>query len=170
MFRGILDNVLSGIKACFKFIGNYEHPFERKKMDTQKSSSKLSATLLALIMGASVFMAGQVWAAKYVTDPVTGKVFTAPEYGGTITFAKSSDYATDNVDLCQNSGAMNMIALVTEKLATLNWALDRDAYPFSGGFMTPVYALSGALAESWETPDATTYITRIPPAIATPVV
>ena len=55
-------------------------------MDTQKSSSKLSATLLALILGASVFMAGQVWAAKYVTDPTTGKVVTAPEYGGTLTF------------------------------------------------------------------------------------
>ena len=48
-------------------------------MDTQKGSSKLSATLLALIMGASVFMAGQVWAAKYVTDPTTGKVVTAPQ-------------------------------------------------------------------------------------------
>ena len=85
MSRGLVDNVLSGTKACFKFIGNYEHPFARKKMDTQKSSSKLSATLLALILGASVFMAGQAWAAKYVTDPTTGKVVTAPEYGGTFT-------------------------------------------------------------------------------------
>ena len=42
-------------------------------MFIQKGSSKLSATLLALILGASVFMAGQVWAAKYVTAPATGK-------------------------------------------------------------------------------------------------
>ena len=55
-----------------------------------KSSSKLSATLLALILGASVFMAGQVWAAKYVTDPTTGKVVSAPEYGGTITIVMST--------------------------------------------------------------------------------
>ena len=36
MFRGILDNVLSGMKAGFKAILNLEHPIERKKMDTQK--------------------------------------------------------------------------------------------------------------------------------------
>ena len=84
MFRGIVDNVLSGMKAGFKAILNLEHPFEREKMFIQKSSSKLSATLLVLIMGASVFMAGQVWAGKYVTDPSTGKVVSAPEYGGTL--------------------------------------------------------------------------------------
>ena len=55
-------------------------------MENQISKSTFSATLLALIMGASVFMAGPVWAAKYVTDPSTGKVVTAPEYGGTIHF------------------------------------------------------------------------------------
>ncbi len=60
IIREIVENVLSGIKAGFKSILNYEHPFERKKMFNQKSSSKLSATLLALIMGASVFLAGQV--------------------------------------------------------------------------------------------------------------
>ena len=64
MFRGILDNVLSGMKAGFKAILNLEHPFERQKMFNLKSSSKLSATLLALILGASVFMAGQAWAAN----------------------------------------------------------------------------------------------------------
>ena len=32
MFRGILDNVLSGMKAGFKAILNLEHPFERQKM------------------------------------------------------------------------------------------------------------------------------------------
>ncbi len=93
-------------------------------MNRKKSSSKLSATLLALILGASVFMAGQVWAAKYVTDPTNGKVFSAPEYGGTITFAKQNDGASTNVDLAVNGGAMSMIALVTEKLATLNWGLE----------------------------------------------
>ena len=85
IIRSIVDNVLSGMKAGFKAILNLEHPIEREKMFIQKGSSKLSATLLALILGASVFMAGQVWAAKYVTDPTTGKVVTAPEYGGTLT-------------------------------------------------------------------------------------
>jgi len=66
MSRELVDNVLSGMKADFKAILNLEHPIERKKMFNLKSSSKLSATLLALILGASVFMAGQVWAAEPV--------------------------------------------------------------------------------------------------------
>ena len=81
MFRGILDNVLSGMKAGFKAILNlFKHPNGESRMFNLKSSSKLSATLLALVLGASVFMAGQVWAAKYVTDPTTGKVVVAPQY------------------------------------------------------------------------------------------
>ena len=56
---------------------------------------------------------------------------------------------------------MNMIALVTEKLATLNWGLKRDLYPFSGGYMTQVFALMGTLAESWEQPDPLTYVFHI---------
>ena len=64
IIRSIVDNVLSGMKAGFKAILNLEHPIERKKMFIQKGSSKLSATLLALILGASVFMAGQVWQAS----------------------------------------------------------------------------------------------------------
>ncbi len=59
--RGIVENVLSGTKAGFKAILNFEHAIERKKMFNQKGSSKLSATLLALILGASVFMASRLW-------------------------------------------------------------------------------------------------------------
>ena len=53
-------------------------------MNRQKSKSTFSATLLALIMGVSVFMAGQVWAAKMVKDPSTGKMIKAPQYGGAL--------------------------------------------------------------------------------------
>ena len=158
--RGIVENVLSGIKAGFNNLV-FNQKAERTKMNRKKSSSKLSATLLALILGASVFMAGQVWAAKYVTDSTNGKVYSAPEWGGTITFAKNTDGASTNVDLKVNGGAMHMIALVTEKLATLNWGLKRDLYPFSGGYMTQVFALMGTLAESWEQPDPLTYVFHI---------
>jgi multiple sugar transport system substrate-binding protein len=41
MFRGILDNVLSGMKAGFKSILNLEHLFERNKMDNQTSRSTI---------------------------------------------------------------------------------------------------------------------------------
>ena len=103
IIREIVENLLSGMKAGFKTTRNlvFNQKAERTKMNRKKSSSKstLSATLLALILGASVFMAGQVWAAKYVTDSTNGKVYSAPEYGGTITFAKKSDGASTNVDM-----------------------------------------------------------------------
>ena len=95
---------------------------------------------------------------KYVTDPVTGKEVSAPEYGGTLTFADRGDtYAPDmyhGLVLAEGS-------LVVEKLAIIDWAIDRNTYPFVGGYQAPVYALRGALAESWEQPDPTTYVFHI---------
>ena len=88
--RGILENVLSGTKAGFKAILNlvFNQKAERKKMDHQKSKSTFSATLPALILGLIVLWTGSAAVAaekKYVTDPTTGKVVSAPEYGGRIT-------------------------------------------------------------------------------------
>ena len=80
--RGLVENVLSGMKAGFKSILNiFKHSNGECRMFNLKSSSKLSATLLALILGASVFMAGQVWAAKYVTDSTNGKVYLCARVG-----------------------------------------------------------------------------------------
>ena len=95
---------------------------------------------------------------KYVTDPVTGKAVSAPEYGGTLTFADRADtYAPDMYHgLVLADGS-----LVVEKLAIIDWAIDRNTYPFVGGYQAPVYALRGALAESWEQPDPTTYVFHI---------
>ena len=95
---------------------------------------------------------------RYVTDPVTGKVYTAHEYGGSLTFVKGNDGGW--IDAYKEN-AVSMWALVNEKLGKLDWALDRDAYPFTGGYMTPLYALRGALAESWEQPDDTTIIINV---------
>ena len=95
---------------------------------------------------------------RYVTDPVTGKVYTAHEYGGSLTFVKGNDGGW--IDAYKEN-AVSMWALVYEKLGKLDWALDRDAYPFTGGYMTPLYALRGALAESWEQPDDTTIIINV---------
>ena len=90
MCREIVENVLSGTKAGFKSILNiFKHPNGESRMFNLKSSSKLSATLLALIMGASVFLAGQVWAAEMVKDPATGEMVEAPRYGGTITYPQA---------------------------------------------------------------------------------
>ena len=93
-----------------------------------------------------------------MTDPVTGQVFTAHEWGGTLTFVKGNDGGWLDA---YKENAVSMWSLVYEKLGKLDWALDRDVYPFTGGYMTPLYALRGALAESWEQPDDTTIIINV---------
>ena len=124
-----------------------------------KSSSKLGATLLALILGASAFMAGQVWAAKYVIDPTTGKAVTAPEYGGTITFATRLTPPT--FDPLFHPWAYLANSGVVESLAIVNWAIDRNELDIRSPAFRPVSAFTGELAESWETPDAKTIIFHI---------
>ena len=94
-----------------------------------------------------------------MTDPVTGKAVTAPEYGGTLTFATRSDRF--GVFDEYHGSAMNASSLVIEKLAVADWAIDRNRYPFVGGYQVPPFALRGALAESWEQPDPTTYVFHI---------
>ena len=127
-----------------------------------RSAMKLLSVLLAFILGTTLWV-GPTAAAekKYVTDPVFGKAVSAPQYGGTITQARAYDadfrpdpYIGGPVSLIITSG-------VNEKLALVDWAIDRDIYPFMGVYVAPVYALRGALAESWEQPDDTTYIFHI---------
>ena len=96
---------------------------------------------------------------EMVTDPTTGKVVTAPEYGGTITYPYQR--IGDNQDpffAGQEPGWL--IDGVNEKLAYGNWALDREEYDFRNTYI-PVFAFRGNLADSWETPDPLTYIFHI---------
>ena len=84
----------------------------------------------------------------YVTDPVFGSVVSAPEYGGTITSVlKHNPSPTDTYI---GSAAAYITSGVVEKVAMVDWAIDRDEYPFIGGYQAPAYALIGALAESWD--------------------
>ena len=133
---------------------------------------KMVRKSVAILIGLALTATG-LWAAgaeeetpaaaadkKYVTDPVTGKVYTAPEYGGTLTTVRQSDGAA--VDPYVFIGAHSMVSqIVVEKLGMLDWALDREAYHFSGGYLTPEWAMTGGLAESWEQPDDTTFVFNI---------
>ena len=101
---------------------------------------------------------------KYVTDPITGIVYSAPEYGGSLTFVSSADFDRRYDAYIGGPGASAFQSLNLEKLAHVNWAIDRDSYPF-GGKPPPVWAMKGALAESWETPDDTTIIVKIRPGV-----
>ena len=95
---------------------------------------------------------------KYVTDPTTGKVVVAPQYGGTITFALKDEPAGPDAVL---SGwwANAYFAGVLEKLGMVDWATPRDKYDFQ--FHSPPTYTIGQLAESWSQPDPLTYIVNV---------
>ena len=95
---------------------------------------------------------------KYVTDPTTGKVVTAPEYGGIITFARRGDPPHCDSFFSHAPGVVT--SGVAEKLVHGNWGIDRDERDFRTGF-NPPSAMIGQLAESWEQPNDTTYIFNI---------
>ena len=129
-------------------------------------------TCLAVLAGL-VLAATGLWAAaeeeqpatradkQYVTDPVTGKVVVAPQYGGTITQVLKHNVDRDTDPYSGGPGSLYITSGVLEKLAMVDWAIDRDIYPFLTGYMAPLYALTGAVAESWEQPDPTTYVFHI---------
>ena len=158
--RAIVENVLSGTKAGFKAILNFEHSIERNKMDNQKSKSTFSATLPALILGLIVLWTGLAAVAaekKYVTDPTTGKVVTAPEYGGTLTIARKEEGA--GADVAVHWGAEFLVQDVVEKLVIADWATPRDKHDFV--FLNVPTHTRGNLAESWSQPDPLTYIVKV---------
>ena len=130
-------------------------------MDNQKSKSTFSATLPALILGLIVLWTGLAAVAaekKYVTDPTTGKVVTAPEYGGTLTIARKEEGA--GADVAVHWGAEFLVQDVVEKLVIADWATPRDKEDFV--FHLPPIHTKGNLAESWEiSPDGLTYTFNI---------
>ena len=95
---------------------------------------------------------------KYVTDPTTGKVVTAPEYGGTLTFATTLEPPDADTHF------FHVQALVTgatvEKLGIMDWAIDRDVFSFRHTYV-PLSPYTGHLAERWDTPDPLTIIFNI---------
>ena len=95
---------------------------------------------------------------NYVTDPSTGKVVTAPEYGGTLTFVMKVE--PPNTDPAFGAGSSRGADGVAEKLGIMNWGIDRDEFDFTG-FYFPLSGYKGQLAESWQMPDDTTIVFHI---------
>ena len=130
----------------------------------------LLKTGLAVLCGLMLTATG-LWAAgaeeepaaaadkKYVTDPTTGKVVTAPEYGGTFTFAYGFEPA--HADAYFHHGPPVVVnGGVVETLGIINWAIDRDEFAF-GSMYEPTFAIPN-LAESWDiAPDGLTYTFNI---------
>ncbi len=126
-----------------------------------RSAMKLPSALLALTLGASALWVGPTAAAekKYVTDPSTGKVVSAPEYGGTITFARKEEAAGPDV-VVSGGWAAGYVSVVNEKLAIADWATPRDKWDFTVPYL-PLPFLTGSLAESWSQPDPLTCIVKV---------
>ena len=92
-----------------------------------------------------------------VFDPATGKTWTAPEYGGTLTWAhKQFPKSTDPYAV--GGWGPHFISGVNEKLAFGDWAVSREKVVDLAWTYTGPEMYRGALAESWEMPDATTFI------------
>ena len=124
-----------------------------------RSAMKLLSVLLAFILGTTLWV-GPTAAAemKNVTDPSTGKVVTAPTYGGRLTFAIKLEPPHTDPWFTHPPGAA--ISGVAEKLGIGNWGIDRDEFNFSSQYIA-LSVFTGALAESWEQPDPTTYVFKI---------
>ena len=163
IIRSIVENVLSGTKAGFKSILNlvFNQKKERKKMDNQKSKSTFSAILLAFILSMTMLWVSSAVAAekKMVKDPATGKMVTAPEYGGTLRLGWNREPEGTDPSIA-GGWAGFLLSGVAQKLAEGDWAIDRDEFAYLTDFI-PVPVLKGQLAESWETPDALTVIVHI---------
>ncbi len=99
-----------------------------------------------------------VTAQEMVKDPATGEMVTAPEYGGTITFAMQVE--PDNPDTGFKHFHAAASSGVVEKLGIANWAFDRNVFAFRTVHL-PEEVIRGQLAESWEIPDPLTYVFHI---------
>ena len=130
--------------------------------------SKFVSMALAFALVATVsFAAGESDSAgaaaaadkKYVTDPTNGQVYTAPEYGGTLTYG--AGWEPPNSDaMIGGIGAGSAASGVVEKLGIANWGIDRSVNNLANEFLL-VDHFTGALAESWDVPDPQTYVFHI---------
>ena len=87
-----------------------------KTIKTSTIPSFKSLFMITLILMVAAFWVSPAAAQKYVTDPSTGKVVTAPEYGGTITFALTDEPPSPDV-VVTGGTAHWIIASILEKLA-----------------------------------------------------
>ena len=126
------------------------------------SAAKMQSLLLTFIlMVAALWVSPAAIAAEkeMVRDPSTGKMVTAPEYGGTISYALKEEAASGTDAVLTGQWAQAYVAPVLEKLAIGDWATPRDEWDFVV-LQFPTNAI-GALAESWSQPDPLTLVVNV---------
>ena len=136
----------------------------RGNMKTRKNRTipSLFIMLTLTLMVAAFWVSPAAMAAekKMVKDPTTGKMVSAPEYGGTITYGWGGRVGEITDPFFNGLEAGWLINGVNERLGYGNWALDRDTFDLRDELI-PMFAYTGNLAESWETPDPLTYVFHI---------
>ena len=143
---------------CGKDLNSYSQMKERIVMINHHRNSKGRFMLALLSMIVLGFTTLTFAASDMVKDPTTGKMVSAPEYGGTITYALATE--PPNPDTGFYHGHAFAASGVVEKLGSADWAIDRDVYAFRTSYI-PAEIIRGQLAESWEIPDPRTYIFHI---------
>ena len=95
-----------------------------------------------------------------VFDPATGKTWTAPEYGGTLTWPANQH--PPGIDPWYDAAwAHHFIGGVNEGLAFADWSKSRDIWHGEQGRVLTPENIRGSLAESWSMPDNKTFIWNI---------
>ena len=123
----------------------------------KRTIQSLLLTLTLMVTALWVFPTAVV-AQKMVKDPSTGKMVSAPKYGGTI--RPIVNFKVEGIDPYFRYTAGIWISLVSEKLGAVDWAFDRSVFGYDEHFM-PDEVITGLLAESWENPDPLTYVFKI---------
>ena len=100
----------------------------------------------------------QVPGKKYVTDPTTGKVLPAPEYGGTLVRLQRNE--PPHTDTYFTHHAANGTDGVTESLAHADWGIDRSVFDHLKR-PTPLWVMRGQLATDWVQNDDLTYTINV---------
>ena len=95
---------------------------------------------------------------EMVLDPSTGKMVSAPEYGGTLTVANLLE--PEHTDMHFSHVPALVSGATVEKLGMMDWAIDRDMFSFSSQYQ-PLSLFRPHLAESWDTPDPLTIVFNI---------
>ena len=99
---------------------------------------------------------------EMVLDPRTGEMVEAPRYGGTLTYATVMPETGAADEALNGRSGLLLVQGVLEKPSIANWALPADEWGRSmTSSDTPLWSLTGSLAESWETPDDTTIVLNI---------
>ena len=96
----------------------------------------------------------------YVTDPTTGGVTTAPEYGGTMNLFFHPGWETEHADMWHYRSVIHTIRWMTDRLGVGDWGIPRDEISYAW-VLPNIPHYKGQLAESWTQPDDKTIVFKI---------